>query len=289
MRKVLGLLIIVLVLVLALLVFSYDASEEFVSEEIYVYQPDLDLDEIDDVDYVDYSGVGEIVEPEVEEEEEDDNDQDSIVLVEVEYDDEEVVEEEDYNTYEDFSSYDATLMSGGDTFGIWEVVFAGGGYVQVVDEVLTMYPKNDETGDVHSALVVGDSFEGYFSTDFRTIEQLEDPIEYWHTNWLVWNYEDNDHFYYFILKENGYELGKRDPDYDGGQRFLVTGHEITLDIGEWNNFEVFQEDNFMEIYVDGVKVCEFLDEETPYTSGKVGFYTEDALVEIDNVIVYHQQ
>ena len=320
MRRALGLLVIVFVVILGMLVYSYDNSNEFVSESIPVYQVEL-VEEYTEEDVQlegedDYSDVGLIVDNLEDVEEEDIDEQESYdYWMDIEQDSEEeedeVIEEEeelvedDYESseetsdddelivddepvednVEDFSSYSEGCMSGGDTFGIWEVVFAGYGCVEVVDEVLTMEPAKAEDGETHAALVVGDSFEGSLEVDVRTVEQLKDTSEYWETAWVAWNYEDNEHFYYFILKENGYELGKRDPAYEGNQRFLVTGNEITLDIGEWNNFRIEQDGGYIEVYVDGVKILYFLDEETPYTSGKVGFYTEDALVEFDNVNV----
>ena len=33
----------------------------------------------------------------------------------------------------------------------------------------------------------------------------------WEVGWLLWRYTDNDHFYSFIIKPNGFELGKQDP------------------------------------------------------------------------------
>ena len=43
----------------------------------------------------------------------------------------------------------------------------------------------------------------------------------WEVGWLLWRYTDNDHFYSFIVKPNGFELGKQDPAYPGRQRFLA--------------------------------------------------------------------
>jgi len=41
--------------------------------------------------------------------------------------------------------------------------------------------------------------------------------------WVVFRYIDDDHFYHLALKPSGWELGKTDPSYPGGQRFLTTG------------------------------------------------------------------
>ena len=49
----------------------------------------------------------------------------------------------------------------------------------------------------------------------------------------MWDYTDNNHFSYLALKTNGWELGKRDPAYPGGQRFLATGSDSPTQIGQW--------------------------------------------------------
>ena len=40
----------------------------------------------------------------------------------------------------------------------------------------------------------------------------------------------------------------------------------------------------MTVKVNGTLLVSFTDKERPYTSGKVGFYTEDAEVELDGVV-----
>jgi hypothetical protein len=43
--------------------------------------------------------------------------------------------------------------------------------------------------------------------------------------------------------------------------------------------------NVITVWVDGVKITTFTDTETPYASGNIGFYTEDAHVHADDVSV----
>jgi hypothetical protein len=161
-------------------------------------------------------------------------------------------------------------------------------YLYKTSQLLNLAPavstRPDET---HSALIVSqESFQGSvrFEGSVCTLEQLRvGTANPWETAWLVWNYTDNDHFYYVALKPNGWELGKRDPDYAGGQRFLATGTDVTFEVGKWNRFEITQDGNRIVISVDGVELVRFQDLERPYLGGKIGLYTEDARVMLDDV------
>ena len=161
-------------------------------------------------------------------------------------------------------------------------------YLYKTSQLLNLAPavstRPDET---HSALIVSqESFQGSvrFEGSVCTLEQLRvGAANPWETAWLVWNYADNDHFYYFTMKPNGWELGKRDPDYAGGQRFLATSNDVTFEVGKWNRFEITQDGNRIAISVDGVELVRFQDLERPYLGGRIGLYTEDARVMLDDV------
>jgi hypothetical protein len=85
------------------------------------------------------------------------------------------------------------------------------------------------------------------------------------------------------MKPNGWELGKRDPDYVGGQRFLATGTDAKFEIGAWNRFSITQDGDRIVISVDGAELVRFQDLERPYVQGRIGLYTEDARVMLDDV------
>lgn len=145
--------------------------------------------------------------------------------------------------------------------------------------------------ETHAALVTSSTS---FTNDVnyrgttRTVKQLRqnNPANAWEVSWLIWNFKDNTSFYYVVLKPGGWELGKADPAYPGAQRFLATGSNIKFPIGEWNTFEIVQDQaaGAMTVKVNGTLLVSFTDKERPYTSGKVGFYTEDAEVELDGVV-----
>ena len=198
---------------------------------------------------------------------------------------------------DDFSTFTATncpSYTDGSSFGQWQVVFAGYGCVRIVNNsgnnALEMQPRAVATpGDTSAPLVIGPSFEAPFTYkgQVATTAQLRQNSapNPWETAWIIWNYTDNQHFYYFIPKENGWELGKEDPAYPGSQRFLATGSTPTFAPTDLKNFEITQINNTMTISINGNKIVEFTDTERPYTSGHIGLYSEDARFIADNITV----
>lgn len=190
---------------------------------------------------------------------------------------------------DDFTSYStAACLDDGDQFGVWTVHFAGHGCVKVEQaghrRALTLRPTEAASADVtHAAFVLGPALAGeyLFKVDVRTTEQLRrnsDPNP-WEVGWVVWDYLDDEHFYYFIPKPNGWELGKRDPAYPGGQRFLATGDWPLYDKRRWHTIAVHTAPGISAVRVGNVELVRFVDEERPYTRGRIGFYTEDAEVQ----------
>jgi hypothetical protein len=180
----------------------------------------------------------------------------------------------------------------GTTHGDLHSVFDGYGSVAVRrdgSKVLSLSPKASTSPDeTHAALVTTvPTFEDFeLSARIKTVAQLRpnDPNP-WEVGWIVWNYTDNKHFSYLALKPNGWELGKVDAGYPGAQRFLATGSDRSFPIGRWNTVLVRQVGNTVSVSANGVTLVTFTDQESPYTHGSIGFYTEDARVNVDNVTV----
>ncbi|MDP3973136.1 MAG: hypothetical protein Q8P61_09550 [Candidatus Nanopelagicales bacterium] len=197
-----------------------------------------------------------------------------------------------------FTNYSTqSTWTDGQSFGPWRVVFAGYGPVSVVSSptsALRIQPAT-ATGpeSTHASLVV--SRESYappclrVGARLRTVNQLRQgsPPNPWEVGWLVWDYTDNDHFTYLALKPNGWELGKRDPAYPGGQRFLATGSHPVAEIGAWQEAVVKRRvrtaTTSTSVIVNGKSVANFVDSERPYRSGAVGIYSEDSTVELDRI------
>ena len=141
--------------------------------------------------------------------------------------------------------------------------------------------------ETHAAMVVSqESFSDVrFSAGFETIDQLRigSAPNAWETAWAIFGYTDDEHFYYVAFKTNGWELGKVDPAYPGGQRFLETKTSPAFAVGTEHSFDIQQDGNVIKVWADGALLTTFTDNERPYLTGKVGFYTEDATVAFDNV------
>lgn len=170
----------------------------------------------------------------------------------------------------------------GSVHGDWRSVYDGYGENTGHDGQLSLSPRpSRRAGETHAGLIVSTAV--YADVDcsarLRTLEQLRTPTPNpWEVPWLLWAYSDPEHFYYVTLKPNGWELGKRDPAYPGGQRFLATGPE-RFPVGRWYRLRVVQRGAAFSVTVDGRALAAFTDAERPYPGGGVGAYTEDARVE----------
>jgi hypothetical protein len=201
----------------------------------------------------------------------------------------------DVRLHDDFRSYPLDWKgTDGSRVGPWTVRFAGYGSVEVSHVTgggkamrLSTLPsvRRDET---HAAMVIGPEFAGPYDLQVALVTErqlrLNDPPNPWEVAWLVWQYTDDAHFYYFIAKPNGWELGKRDPAYPGGQRFLASGTSPQFPIGSWYNVHLrVEQPGHNSVWVDNARIADFDDSERPYDHGRIGFYLEDAVAAFGNV------
>jgi hypothetical protein len=168
----------------------------------------------------------------------------------------------------------------------WRIAYTGYGQVRTSngthDQAFFLEPARPESAtSTHSALVLSTRSWHDFAlvVRLRTTRQLRRPRPNdWEVGWLLWHYSDERHFYYIILKPNGFELGKEDPAYPGQQRFLVTRNEPRFPAGPWYVVRVLQRGDVISVSVNGRSLVRFADTRDPYRSGLVGLYTEDAAV-----------
>ena len=175
--------------------------------------------------------------------------------------------------------------------GIWSVRYTGYGSVGVgcpTRGALELRPATAVAPEeTHAALVVTRMpyRDGVLKLDVRTIRQLREnsPPNPWEVAWVVFRYSDDEHFYYLALKTNGWELGKRDPAYPGGQRFLGTGSVPQSPAGQWSRVSIIMQAELLSVQIDGIRVVTTADLERPLLTGAIGMYTEDAEVQFDDI------
>jgi hypothetical protein len=187
---------------------------------------------------------------------------------------------------EDFSGYPAgNCLAEGSRLGPWRVVYAEAGCARVGGRPGRRWlhenaRESTEPDVTHAILVTGPalSLPLRFSARVKTVEQLRggSPPNAWEVGWLVWDYRDRRHFYYFIPRADGWELGKRDPAYPEGQRYLASGKSPRFPFGTWASIRILQDGASLAVEANGARVARFTDRERPYLGGRIGLYTEDA-------------
>jgi len=175
----------------------------------------------------------------------------------------------------------------------WHIAYNGYGHISARrqgDAVrLTLKPARPESpAGTHAALVLSASRWRDFTAKIlvRTNHQLRRPHPNpWEVGWVLWHYVNDRRFYYIILKPNGWELGKEDPAYPGGQRFLATVTSPVFPPGRWYSIRVQQRGNVIRVDVDGRRLVRFVDRQRPYLAGQIGLYVEDASATFEPVAV----
>jgi hypothetical protein len=195
---------------------------------------------------------------------------------------------------ENFMGYPrARLLNDGNIFGPWYVVFDGverAPGVRLRHGLLRLSPQiATRAGATNAALVISrQRFDDYalqlnatWTTRLTTRVGTANP---WETGWLVWDYLDNDHFTYLILKPNGWEIGRRDPSQRGGQRFIEDGDLPITPIGATRSAMVQRVGGDTTVWVDGQPLTSFTIPAGEHR-GAVGMYSEDAVVDWTSITV----
>ena len=160
-----------------------------------------------------------------------------------------------------------------------DVAYAGG--------AVTLASRRPSTPDeTYSALVTSRQTWNDLDLSFgtATIEYLRlgSPPNAWEVGWVMFRFRDLENYYYFIVKPNGYELGKKHGSDD--QIFLATGEAPTLTLGRRHAVRLVVAGPRIRAWVDGAPVLDFTDP-NPLPGGAVGLYEEDARVTFDSVTV----
>jgi len=166
----------------------------------------------------------------------------------------------------------------------WHIAYNGYGHISQRMRRgavrLTLEPaRATSLTSTHAALVLSARIWRNFTVEIRlrTNGQLRRPHPNpWEVGWVLWHYINDQRFYYVILKPNGWELGKEDPSYPGGQRFLVTDASPVFPAGRWYTIRIQQHGDVFQVTVDGRRLVRFADTRHPYLAGRIGLYVEDA-------------
>jgi len=183
----------------------------------------------------------------------------------------------------------AGTWSDGEVHGRWTVLFTGYGTVSGDDDEVVLEPRSAAGPELtHAGLVVtterhpGPDFEITVRTEAQLRTGSPNP---WEVGWVLWNVQDNDHFYAVALKPNGWEISKQDPAYPGKQRFLASGTDRRFPVGGEHRVSVVHDGPRTTVGVDGRELATVVDEESPYRGGAIGLYTEDARVRFSDLEV----
>jgi hypothetical protein len=140
--------------------------------------------------------------------------------------------------------------------------------------------------ETHSALLTSTSTWGdqVFSYSATTLAQLRTGSEPnpWEVAWSMFRFTDLTHYYWFIVKPNGWELGKKQGS--DTQIFLATGSTPSRPVGAAYQVRIEAQGGRIRVSVDGAQVVDYLDP-SPLPAGSVGLYEEDAKAAFANVSV----
>ena len=171
----------------------------------------------------------------------------------------------------------------------WSVEYDGYGEVNIENDLIELQPKaatsNNET---HAALVLSDIKvrDFYLKITAKTVEQLREnnTPNPWEVFWIFFNYipaeDNNKDTNYFVLKQNGYELGRAWEETK--QCFLDTGNNPQLILDTEYVYEIKKEGKNVQVWIDGQRIINFTDNNNEMTDdyGYIGFYSEDAVVNV---------
>lgn len=200
---------------------------------------------------------------------------------------------------DNFQSYPVGQWREGSTHGNWYVEYDGYGWIGGAKATtakadtrknLVVVPKGDRlrAAKVVSVQNFGSTLD--FTVRYRTGKQLLSTPKAWQTAWILWHHTDDEHFYSFLPKSTGWELGKEHPAYPGAQRYLKTATFPKFPIRQWHTVRVRQASNVIDVWVDGRHIVKYTDRggprgDAPYYGGQLGLYTEAALIRYDDVSV----
>ena len=161
------------------------------------------------------------------------------------------------------------------------------GQVAITNNVFTLSSQIPTApNETHSALVTsqrswGDQTFSFTTTTLVQLRQGSAPNP-WEVGWVMFRFRDLQDYYWFMLKTNGFELGKKQGS--DTQIFLVTGDSPKLVLGQKYRVQIQAVGANVKVFVNGALLVDYTDPH-PLLSGSVGLYEEDSLVRFESVAV----
>jgi hypothetical protein len=111
----------------------------------------------------------------------------------------------------------------------------------------------------------------------------------WEVGWFVFGYKPDGKFKYILLKPNGYGIEFGESLLNNAQNFLYTSpfNKDFFPAGQTYAVDVNVQGKILTLTISGIKYLSYtLSSKDQLTlDGKIGFYSEDANVQISNVRV----
>jgi hypothetical protein len=134
----------------------------------------------------------------------------------------------------------------------------------------------------------------HLNLDVRTVAQtrLNTTPKVWETAWLFFHAAgsgqddfDRSHYYYFLVKTNGAQIGKYDGATQGqvilANKYYPNGPRTVM--GQWQNWDITVSGDHIVVKVNGVTTFD-INNAASFTSGRIGLYSENSKVEFRNVV-----
>jgi len=185
----------------------------------------------------------------------------------------------------------------------WYVKYLSGGSVKSANGYLTIQTASATVStSTYSIIVLSTAkFKDFkLELDMTTVNQrrINTAPKVWETAWVMWRYTDelprSTHHYYFLLKTDGYEFGKKDNaplDLTAERQvFLKYGSTPHANIGQTYHITVTCVGYHITIQVDGATIVDMVDPQvydpSKMVEGLIGLYCEDSTAKYDNVKLY---
>lgn len=174
-------------------------------------------------------------------------------------------------------------------------IWNGGGYTSWSNGIETLSPAvATSPSETHSAFALDNTVlkQPYRVTfTLNTLSQLRtgSPPNPWEVGWFVFGYKPDGKFKYLILKPDGYGIELGESLLNNAQNFLWTSSfgQSSFAVGQPHNVSVTVQNNTITIVVDGKTYLTYKKslKDVLDFNGRIGFYSEDALVQASNIKV----